>query len=81
MNRAASGDQEQSLPLGIIEIADQLNAKIDMVEHSDASFAVCTVLRVNTRVPQRDSHLVKRPVLAIGIHPHCHGSTGAERAE
>lgn len=81
MNRAASGDEEQSLPLGVIEIADQLNAKIDMVEHSGAGFAVFTVLCVNTRVPQGDSDLLKGPVLALGVHPHRHGSTGTERPE
>jgi hypothetical protein len=40
MNRAALGDVQQPLPLGVVEVAGQLDAAIDMVDPAAAGFAV-----------------------------------------
>src|SRR4030088_1974086 len=44
MHRATLGDVEQSLSLGVIEVAGQLDAAINLVDVAIGGFAVGTVL-------------------------------------
>ena len=47
MDRAALGDIHQTPPLGVVEVAGQLDFTIYLIDHSLGGLAVNTVLCVN----------------------------------
>lgn len=47
MYRAAFGDVHETLPLGVVELADQLDLAIDMVDHALGGLAVGAVFGMN----------------------------------
>jgi len=81
MNRASFGDLHQPLPLRVVELAGQLDVAIDVIDRSLRGLAIGAVFRVNARVPQRHSHPLERPALAVGVHPHRHGGARPERGQ
>ncbi len=75
MNGATFGDVHQPLPLTVVQVAGQLDLAIDMVDETDAGFAVGAVSCVNAGVPQRHSDPLEWPALAVGVHPYGHRGT------
>ena len=81
MNRATFGDVQQPLPLNVVEVAGYFDVAINMIYLSVGGLAVGAVLRVNARVPQRHLNPLEWPAPAVGVHPHRHSGTRAERSQ
>ena len=81
MDGATLGDEQQSLPLSVVEVAGQLDVAVNMGDPGAARHAVSAVFRAEFVSAATSPDPLQWPALAIGVHPHRHRRTRTERGK